>query len=37
MADVKERAYWKDYQEAYEEMIQNTAYEMCAMVNATPG
>jgi PPK2 family polyphosphate:nucleotide phosphotransferase len=25
MADVKERAYWKDYQEAYEEMIQNTA------------
>jgi PPK2 family polyphosphate:nucleotide phosphotransferase len=25
MADVKERAYWKDYQEAYEETIQNTA------------
>jgi len=25
MADVKERAYWKDYQRAYEEMIQNTA------------
>jgi PPK2 family polyphosphate:nucleotide phosphotransferase len=25
MADVKERAYWKDYQHAYEEMIQNTA------------
>ena len=25
MADVKERAYWKDYQEAYEEMIRNTA------------
>jgi PPK2 family polyphosphate:nucleotide phosphotransferase len=25
MADVKERAYWKDYQEAYEEMIQSTA------------
>ncbi len=25
MADVKERAYWKDYQNAYEEMIQNTA------------
>lgn len=25
MADVKERAYWKDYLEAYEEMIQNTA------------
>lgn len=25
MADVKERDYWKDYQEAYEEMIQNTA------------
>jgi len=25
MADVKERAYWKDYQKAYEEMIQNTA------------
>ena len=25
MADVKERASWKDYQEAYEEMIQNTA------------
>jgi PPK2 family polyphosphate:nucleotide phosphotransferase len=25
MADVKERGYWKDYQEAYEEMIQNTA------------
>jgi PPK2 family polyphosphate:nucleotide phosphotransferase len=24
MADVKERGYWKDYQEAYEEMIQNT-------------
>ncbi|MGC0771922.1 MAG: polyphosphate kinase 2 family protein [Candidatus Acidiferrum sp.] len=25
MADVKERGYWKDYQEAYEEMIQKTA------------
>jgi len=25
MADVKERGYWKDYQKAYEEMIQNTA------------
>jgi len=25
MADVKERGYWKDYQEAYEEMIQRTA------------
>jgi PPK2 family polyphosphate:nucleotide phosphotransferase len=25
MADVTERAFWKDYQEAYEEMIQNTA------------
>jgi PPK2 family polyphosphate:nucleotide phosphotransferase len=25
MADVKERGYWKDYQEAYEEMIENTA------------
>lgn len=25
MADVKERAYWKDYQKAYEEMIQKTA------------
>jgi PPK2 family polyphosphate:nucleotide phosphotransferase len=25
MADVKERGYWKDYQNAYEEMIQNTA------------
>jgi PPK2 family polyphosphate:nucleotide phosphotransferase len=25
MADVQERAYWKDYQKAYEEMIQNTA------------
>jgi PPK2 family polyphosphate:nucleotide phosphotransferase len=25
MADVKERGYWKDYQEAYEEVIQNTA------------
>ena len=25
MADVKERAYWKYYQKAYEEMIQNTA------------
>jgi PPK2 family polyphosphate:nucleotide phosphotransferase len=25
MADVKERGYWDDYQEAYEEMIQNTA------------
>jgi PPK2 family polyphosphate:nucleotide phosphotransferase len=25
MADVKERGYWKDYQEAYEELIQNTA------------
>jgi PPK2 family polyphosphate:nucleotide phosphotransferase len=25
MADVKERACWKDYQKAYEEMIQNTA------------
>jgi PPK2 family polyphosphate:nucleotide phosphotransferase len=25
MADVTERGYWKDYQEAYEEMIQKTA------------
>lgn len=25
MADVQERGFWKDYQEAYEEMIQNTA------------
>src|ERR1700674_1160373 len=25
MGDVNERAFWKDYQEAYEEMIQNTA------------
>ena len=25
MADVTERAFWKDYQEAYEEMIQKTA------------
>ena len=25
MADVKERGFWKDYQKAYEEMIQNTA------------
>jgi PPK2 family polyphosphate:nucleotide phosphotransferase len=24
-ADLKERGFWKDYQEAYEEMIQNTA------------
>jgi PPK2 family polyphosphate:nucleotide phosphotransferase len=25
MADIKERGFWKDYQEAYEEMIQSTA------------
>jgi PPK2 family polyphosphate:nucleotide phosphotransferase len=25
MADVKERGFWKDYEEAYEEMIQTTA------------
>jgi PPK2 family polyphosphate:nucleotide phosphotransferase len=25
MADVNERGFWKDYQEAYEDMIQNTA------------
>jgi len=25
MADIKERGYWKDYQEAYEEMIQETS------------
>jgi len=25
LSDVKERGYWKDYQEAYEEAIQNTA------------
>jgi len=25
MADVKERAYWKDYRAAYEDMIRNTA------------
>src|SRR3989442_2305339 len=25
MADVQERTFWKDYQEAYEEMIQQTA------------
>jgi PPK2 family polyphosphate:nucleotide phosphotransferase len=27
MADVKERGFWKEYQLAYEEMIQNTATE----------
>jgi PPK2 family polyphosphate:nucleotide phosphotransferase len=27
MDDVKERAYWRDYQKAYEVMIQNTATE----------
>ena len=27
MADVKERGFWKQYQSAYEEMIQNTATE----------
>jgi len=25
MDDIKERGFWKDYKEAYEEMIQNTA------------
>ena len=25
MADVKERAYWKDYRAAYEEMVRGTA------------
>jgi len=25
MADVQERGFWKDYQEAYQEMIQRTA------------
>jgi PPK2 family polyphosphate:nucleotide phosphotransferase len=25
MADIKERGFWKDYMEAYEEMVQNTA------------
>jgi PPK2 family polyphosphate:nucleotide phosphotransferase len=25
MDDIKERAFWKDYMEAYEEMVQNTA------------
>jgi PPK2 family polyphosphate:nucleotide phosphotransferase len=25
MADVKERGFWKDYQDAYEEMVQNTS------------
>ncbi len=25
MADIKERSFWKDYKEAYEEMIQKTA------------
>jgi PPK2 family polyphosphate:nucleotide phosphotransferase len=25
LADIKERGFWKDYQKAYEEMIQNTA------------
>jgi len=27
MADIQERGFWKDYQNAYEEMIQNTATE----------
>ena len=27
MADVQERSFWKDYQEAYEEMMQHTATE----------
>jgi PPK2 family polyphosphate:nucleotide phosphotransferase len=25
LADIKERSFWKDYKEAYQEMIQNTA------------
>src|SRR5258708_39137213 len=25
MADIKERQFWKDYKEAYEEMVQRTA------------
>ena len=25
MDDIKEREFWDDYQEAYEEMVQNTA------------
>jgi PPK2 family polyphosphate:nucleotide phosphotransferase len=27
MADIKERGFWKDYKEAYEEMVQKTATE----------
>lgn len=27
MADIKERGFWKDYKEAYEEMVQRTATE----------
>jgi PPK2 family polyphosphate:nucleotide phosphotransferase len=29
MADVEERGYWRDYQEAYEDMIQNTSTKHC--------
>lgn len=25
MADIEERGYWKDYQQAYEELIQQTS------------
>jgi len=32
MADVQERGFWKDYQEAYEEMIQHTRNEACTLV-----
>jgi len=32
MADVQERGFWKDYQEAYEEMIQHHRNEACTLV-----
>src|SRR4030095_10507890 len=32
LADAKERDYWKDYQHAYEDMIQNTSTEYAPWV-----
>ena len=34
-ADIHERKYWDDYQDAYEDMIRNTATQACALVRGS--
>ena len=37
VGDIHEREYWDEYQDAYEDMIRNTATEACALVCGAGG